>query len=137
MLVDKIALFYVNFNCNNLGHGVIMANLPLKTTEIINQLKQQALDIVNEASAWELTIFELFGETEATMSALDEMKSAAEDAESSYSQLSTIQLQIAKAQPIASPDMLQLLERAIARTQARIPALDRSIEEVKMEYNLP
>jgi len=70
------------------------------------------------------------------MSALDEMKSAAEEAESSYSQLSTIQLQIAKSQPIASPDMLQLLERAIARTQARIPALERSIEEVKMEYHL-
>jgi ureidoglycolate hydrolase len=65
------------------------------------------------------------------------MKSAAEDAESSYSQLSTIQLQIAQSQPVASPDMLQLLERAIARTQARIPALERSIEEVKMEYNLP
>jgi hypothetical protein len=25
----------------------------------------------------------------------------------------------------------------MARTQARIPALERSIEEVKMEYNLP
>ncbi|MEG4349308.1 hypothetical protein QUA70_21005 [Microcoleus sp. LAD1_D5] len=85
----------------------------------------------------ELTIFELCGETEATITALDEMKSAAEDAESSYSQLSTIQLQIAQSQPVASPDMLQLLERAIARTQAKIPALERSIEEVKMEYNLP
>jgi hypothetical protein len=114
-----------------------MANLPSRTTETINQLKQQALDIVNEASALELTIFEIFGETEVTIPALDEMKSAAEDAESSYSQLSNIQLQIAKAQHQASPDMLQLLERAIARTQARIPALERSIEEVKMEYNLP
>ena len=113
-----------------------MADLPSETTEIINQLKQQSLNIVNKALALELTIFELFGETDATIAALDEMKSAAENAESSYSQLSTIQLQIAQAQPVAS-DMLQLLERAIARTQARIPALERSIEEVKMEYNLP
>ena len=127
----------LNFNCNKLQNGVIMTDLPSKTTEVLNQLKQQALDIVNEASALELTIFELFGETEGTIAALDEMKSAAEDAESSYSQLSTIQLQIAKSQPIASPDMLQLLERAIARTQARIPALERSIEEIKWEYNLP
>ena len=117
--------------------GVNMAGLPSRTSEIINQLKQQALDIVNEALALELTIFELFGETDATITALDEMKSAAEDAESSYSKLSTIQLQISQSQPVASPDMLQLLERAIARTQARIPALERSIEEVKMEYNLP
>lgn len=117
--------------------GINMADLPSETTEIINQLKQQSLNIVNKALALELTIFELFGETDATIAALDEMKSAAENAESSYSQLSTIQLQIAQAQPVASNDMLQLLERAIARTQARIPALERSIEEVKMEYNLP
>ena len=117
--------------------AINMVDLPSKTTEIINQLKQQSLNIVNKALALELTIFELFGETDATIAALDEMKSAAENAESSYSQLSTIQLQIAQAQPVASSDMLQLLERAIARTQARIPALDRSIEEVKMEYNLP
>ncbi|MEK0183020.1 MAG: hypothetical protein EAZ78_25845 [Oscillatoriales cyanobacterium] len=114
-----------------------MADLPSETTETINQLKQQSLNIVNKALALELTIFELFGETDATIAALDEMKSAAENAESSYSQLSTIQLQMAQAQPFASSDMLQLLERAIARTQARIPALERSIEEVKMEYNLP
>lgn len=117
--------------------GINMADLPSETTEIINQLKQQSLNIVNKALTLELTIFELFGETDATIAALDEMKSAAENAESSYSQLSTIQLQIAQAQPVASSDMLQLLERAIARTQARIPALERSIEEVKMEYNLP
>jgi hypothetical protein len=54
-----------------------------------------------------------------------------------YSQLSNIQLQISKSQPIPSSDMLQLLERAIVRIQARIPALERSIEEVKIEYNLP
>lgn len=77
-----------------------------------------------------------FGETEATISYLDEMKNVADYAESSYSQLSTLQLQIAKAQPTAPPDMLDLLAQAITRTQARIPALERSIQEVKMEWNL-
>ncbi len=32
--------------------------------------------------------------------------------------------------------MLELLEQAIQRTLARIPALERSIQEVKMEWNL-
>jgi len=40
-----------------------MADLPSQTTQTINQLKQQALDIVNEALALELTIFQVFGET--------------------------------------------------------------------------
>jgi hypothetical protein len=114
-----------------------MAKIPREVTATINNLKQQALDIVEEASALESTLFEAFGETEATISYLDEMKSVADYAESSYSQLSTLQLQIAKAQPTAPPDILELLAQAIARTQARIPALERSIQEVKMEWNLP
>ena len=65
------------------------------------------------------------------------MKNVAEEAESSFSQLSTLQLQIAQAQPNATPDMLYLLAQVISRTQARIPALERSIQEVKMEWNLP
>ncbi|MFB2833632.1 hypothetical protein [Floridanema evergladense] len=113
-----------------------MAKLPAEVTATINTLKQQALDIIVEASALESNLFEAFGETEATISYLDEMKNVADYAESSYSQLSTLQLQIAKAQPTAPPDMLDLLAQAITRTQARIPALERSIQEVKMEWNL-
>ncbi|MCL1473788.1 hypothetical protein [Argonema antarcticum] len=116
---------------------VNMAKIPREVTATINNLKQQALNIVEEASALESTLFEALGETDATISYLDEMKSVADYAESSYSQLSTLQLQIAKAQPIAPRDMLELLAQAIARTEARIPALERSIEEVKMEWNLP
>ena len=65
------------------------------------------------------------------------MKNVADEAASSFSQLSTLQLQIAQAQPIAPADILQLLAQAIARTQSRIPAWKRSIEEVKLEWNLP
>lgn len=114
-----------------------MAKLPAETTATINSLKQESLDIVEEATALEMRIFELFGETEETLSYLDEMKNVADYAESSYSQLSTLQLLFAKAQPTAPADMLELLAQAIARTQARIPALERSIQEVKMEWELP
>jgi hypothetical protein len=114
-----------------------MANLPPETTEIINNLKQQSLDIVDEALGVELTIFELLGETQQTLSYMDEMKNVADEAASSFSQLSTLQLQIAQAQPNATPDLLRLLSQAIGRTQARIPALGRSIEEIKIEWNLP
>ncbi len=114
-----------------------MAKLPPETAETINRLKQQSLDIIEEATALELTIFEFFGETEETLSYMDEMKNVAEEAEGAFSQLSTLQLQIAKAQPTAPPAMLELLFRAIARTQARIPALERSIQEVTIEWNQP
>ena len=113
-----------------------MAKLPIEITVLVNQLKQQALDIVDESLAVELKIFEQFGETEQTIAALDEMKNAGEDAASAYSQLSTLQLQIAKIQPDAPSDVLQLLTKGIERTQLRIPALQRSIQEVQQEYQV-
>ncbi|MFB2978279.1 hypothetical protein [Microseira sp. BLCC-F43] len=114
-----------------------MAKIPGEVTTTINNLKQQVLEIVEEATALEMRIFEAFGETEATIPYLDEVKTVVDDAESSFSRLSTLQLQIAKAQPIAPGDILELMNRAIARTQARIPAWERSIQEVKLEWNLP
>jgi hypothetical protein len=113
-----------------------MAKLPAATTETVNRLKQQSLNSVDEATAVELTIFELFGETPQTIAYMDEMKNVADEAASSFSRLSTLQLQIAQAQPTASAAILQLLTQAIARTQTRIFAWERSIQEVKIEWNL-
>ena len=59
-----------------------------------------------------------------------------EDAEASYMQLSRLGLNIARSQPHAPPDMLELMNRSIVRTQTRIPAWERSLEEVKLEWNL-
>lgn len=53
-----------------------MAKLPIEITILVNQLKQQALDIVDQSLAVELKIFEQFGETEQTLAALDEMKNS-------------------------------------------------------------
>lgn len=50
-----------------------MAKLQPETTEIINQLKQKALEIVDAATALELKIFELFGESEQTLSYMDDL----------------------------------------------------------------
>jgi hypothetical protein len=114
-----------------------MSILPPETTETINRLKQQALRIVHEATAAELLMFERFGETEVTITFLEDLKTVAEDATSSFSQLSTLELNIARSQPTAPPAMLDLLGKAIERTQARIPPWERSIQEVKLEWNLP
>ena len=51
------------------------------------------------------------------------MKSVGDEATSSFSRLSTLQLQIARSQPAASTDILQLLAQTIARTQDRLLAL--------------
>jgi hypothetical protein len=86
-----------------------MAKLPKQTTETINHLKQQSLDIVNTALETEFTLFELFGETDQTISFFEDLKTVAEDAKASFSRLSNLQLRIAEAQPRAAFDMLELL----------------------------
>jgi hypothetical protein len=112
-----------------------MAKLGAKTTEMIDRLKQESIDIVDEATAIEFKIFDRFGETEQVLSYMDEMKNVTEEAIALLSRLSTLQLQVAQSQPAAAPAMLELLEQAIQRTLVRIPALERSIQEVKMEWN--
>jgi hypothetical protein len=113
-----------------------MAKLPEQTTETINHLKQQSLDIVDEALETDFTLFEVFGETDRTISFFEDLKTVAEDAKSSFSRLSNLQLRIAESQPHASFDMLELLAQVIVRTSTRIPAWERSVQEVKIEWNL-
>lgn len=81
-------ILFGSFICK---HGKIAE----ETTETINRLKQQSLDIFDDATAAELTIFELFGETPQTLSYMEEMKNVAKEAASSFSRLSTLQLQVA------------------------------------------
>ncbi len=113
-----------------------MAKLPRDTTETINLLKQQAINILDAAGRVELTLFEQQGENDETLSFLEELKTVAEDATSAFSQLSILQLNIARTQFTADPDMLKLLIQAIGRTEARIPAWERSVEEVKIEWKI-
>lgn len=113
-----------------------MAKLPEETTVTINNLKQQLLGILDNSTATEFMLFERFSETETTISILEELKSVAERSTSWFSRL-VIQLRIAQSQPTATFDMLKLLSEAIVRIQAEAPAMERSIQEVKIDWNVP
>lgn len=113
-----------------------MAKLFPETRQTLWRLKDQLLELVDEAKASEFTLFERFGETDETMIVLDELKDIAEQAASRFSQLSSLQLRAAESQPFVSPDMLELLVQMIANTEQRVPALERSVEEIKIEWRL-
>ncbi|MBL1209126.1 hypothetical protein [Geminocystis sp. GBBB08] len=86
--------------------------------------------------AVEFILFEIRGETDETISFLDEMKNVSIQAEERYFQLSKLEVSIAQAQPTASNAMINLLTQAIEQNQMRIPAWQRSIQEVKLEWQL-
>jgi hypothetical protein len=113
-----------------------MAKLPDDILETIFELLGELSKLVDEASATEYLLFERFGETDETINSLDELKGVALDASSRYSQLCTLRLRIAEAQPSLSNDMLRLLESTITKNQLKIPAMERSIEEIKIEWSL-
>lgn len=112
-----------------------MAQLPEEKAEIIWDFQHQLLEIIDRAKTYELMLFEAFGETERTIPYLDELQSIAEQATERFSQFSTLQIRIANAQSPIAPDMLEVVERVIENTQQRIPALKRSIQEIKQEWS--
>ncbi len=114
-----------------------MAKLSPQTTEIINRLKQQALDVLHEAKTAEFNLLDRFGETERTAPFFDELMGVAEETRTVFSRFNQVQLRVAESQPVASPDLLKILDRVIEYTASRIPAWERSIEEVRLEFDLP
>ena len=113
-----------------------MAHLsPEIRTTIIN-LTEQILDIINEAKKAEFLLLERFGENETIVIALDELTEIAQQAADLYSQLSTLRVRISEAQPTIAPDMLKLLTERIATIQNRIPALERSTQEIKLDWGI-
>jgi hypothetical protein len=113
-----------------------MARLSPEITATIEQLRQQLIALVDTATGTEFHIFDRHGENDITSIVLEEMKNVAEEASSRFNQLGNLQLRIAESQPIAAPDILESLERLVDRTRIRLPAWQRSIEEIQLEWNL-
>jgi GMP synthase PP-ATPase subunit len=114
-----------------------MAELPSEMVITINQLKQKSLDILNRATAIEFMLFENFGETDQTLPLFEELATVAGDAKDSFTRLNNLQLRVAEAQPTIPSDMLELTTQAIDRITNRIPAWQRSLEEVQLELDAP
>ena len=113
-----------------------MVKLPPERGTIIWELKQRLLDILDEAKSAEFNLLERWGETERSITALDQLTEIAEQAKERFSQLSTLQILLAESQPIAAADLLRLLDERIASIQNRVPALERSTQEIKADWNL-
>jgi hypothetical protein len=105
-------------------------------TQTIWDLQRQLLEIIDAAKTLEQSLFESVGETERSIIYLDELQSIAEQATDRFSRFSTFQIRIANTQPPVSPDIIDLVDRVIENTQQKIPALERSIQEIRQEWKL-
>lgn len=113
-----------------------MAQLSPETKAILQNLMEELLEIIDEAKRAEFLLLEMFGETPATLESLDELTEIAQQASNLYNQIMILRIRIALAQPVLSPDMLELLAQRITTISNRNPALIRSIIETKLYWGL-
>jgi hypothetical protein len=113
-----------------------MAKLSLETAQMIWDLQHQLLEIIDTAKTIELSLFESFGETSRTTPYLDELQNIAEQGTDRFSRFSTLQLRVASTHPPIPADLLEIVNRSIESTQQKIPALNRSNQEIIQEFNL-
>jgi hypothetical protein len=113
-----------------------MAALSKQTIATVFALQQELLIVINEATTTTYQILEIYGETDTSSLALDDLDNARDRAKVYYDRLGTLLERISEAQPFASGAMLELLSRSIDEAQATIAATEATVNEEKRSFGL-
>ncbi len=113
-----------------------MADLSDETLLIVGNLLPRLFKVINLATTTEYQLFEQYGETEETLSELEELNNAAERARTFYNRLYGLVLQVAESQPMANSTLLNLLYQSIEQAQATSDAVEASVLEIKNSWGL-
>lgn len=113
-----------------------MARISAELMNNLVSLQRSLLENVNEAKLAEYLLLDSRGETDETISSLDELTAIALQAADLYSQISRLLLQISEIQPAITPAMLELLSERVSTIENRVPALEQSIKEIKLDWGL-
>jgi hypothetical protein len=127
---------FISYNLVETFMEVNVAKLSQEIKITVRNLKEQLLDIIDESKGMEYEILGRFGENSETIPTLEQLTEITEQARTRFSQLSNLRLRIAEVQPSIPSDLLKLMSESIANVQSRIPALKRSIEEIKLDWSL-
>jgi hypothetical protein len=114
----------------------LMAQLPEETTTVVLELQRRLLVIIHQATAISFLILKRYGETETTLTDLEQLDNTRERADTYYARFYTILRRLAEAQPIADSAMLDLLTVAIAEAQVTADALEATLAETTRDWNL-
>ena len=112
-----------------------MAKLPDSVITNILTLQRRLIECIDATTAMEFRLFERLGETTETSPELEELQSIQERLMSPYSRLHALLWRIAKSQPTAPDDMLNLLYRSIEGGEASLDASIASLKEIQRNWN--
>jgi len=113
-----------------------MVKLPDEILTAIFNLQRQLLERIDEATATEFALFELYGETEETIDYFEQLQNVRERADSYYLRLFTTLRQIYPSQPVAPRDSLvELVTRFVTDAEATVDAVEATISEIRRDFN--
>jgi hypothetical protein len=98
-------------------------------------LQRQIIECIDATTAMHFKLLEQEGETDETLSELEELQSIRERLLSPYSRLHTLVLKAAESQPSASNDVLNLLDKSIASTEAALDGSIASLQEIQRNWS--
>ena len=113
-----------------------MARLPEEITTTVFNLQRRLLAIIHEATATQFLILERYGETEITLTDLEQLDNVQQRADTYYSRFNTQLRQIAGYQPLATSATVELLSRSIKDAQLTVSALEATVQEIKKDWSL-
>jgi hypothetical protein len=90
-----------------------VAKLPDSVLTNIFTLQRQIIECIDATTAMHFKLLAQEGETDETLSELEELQSIRERLLSPYSRLHTLALKTAESQPVASNDVLNLSESGV------------------------
>jgi hypothetical protein len=98
-------------------------------------LQRQIIECIDATTAMHFKLLEQEGETDETLSELEELQSIRERLLSPYSRLHILVLKAAESQPSASNDVLNLLDKSIASTEAALDGSIASLQEIQRNWS--
>ena len=113
-----------------------MAQLPEEITTTVFNLQRKLLIIIHEATAAQFLILERYGETEITLTDLEQLDNVLQRADTYYPRFNTLLRQIVSSQPLATSDTIRLLGHSIEDAQATVSALEATVQEIKKDWSL-
>jgi hypothetical protein len=112
-----------------------MAKLSDPILTNIFTLQRQIIECIDATTAMHFKLLTQEGETDETLSELEELQSIKERLLSPYSRLHTLVLKAAESQPVASKDVLNLLDKSMASTEAALDGSIASLQEIQRNWS--
>jgi hypothetical protein len=113
-----------------------VATIAQETIENILELMGRLSILIDLASSSELSIFNVYGETEETFYVLEQLQNTKEKGIASYSRLSTLLLKVSEVQPFAPAAMMEMLAYAVEQAEATVNAGEATVKEARNDWRI-